>query len=201
MIQTMNFGRDVFLSVLGIESNAWNQRAYRGEVALGFGLARPGHVNSYGEIDLLAGMLTVLITHFVKIDMKQAAELVRNHWLAWLEGVAGAERLKRSAYSEGICFVIATDADKQKINVAVGPCEKAINETGGADMVPFAMPLDLVVRRVRTSAKEAGLSLPKQLTPGLPDSRDFKKWIADIEAYRKFANMKGGGRKKAKVAA
>jgi hypothetical protein len=144
----------------------------------------------------------VLITHFVKIDMKQAAELVRNHWLAWLEGVARAERLKRGPYSEGICFVIATDADKEKIKVAVGPCERAINEIGGVDMVPLAMPLDLVVRRVRTSAKGAGLSLPKQLTPGLPDSDDFKKWIADIELYRKFASMKGGGRKKkAKVAA
>jgi hypothetical protein len=201
VIQTMNFGRDVFLRVLGIESNAWNQRSYRGEVALGFGLARPGHVNSYGEIDLLAGTLTVLITHFVKIDMKQAAELVRDHWREWLEGVARAERLKLRAYSEGICFVIATDADKEKVKVAVGPCEEAINETGGADMVPFAMPLDLVVRRVRTSAKEAGLSLPKQLTPVPPDSDDFKKWIADIEAYRKFANMKGGGRRMTKVTA
>jgi hypothetical protein len=97
--------------------------------------------------------------------------------------------------------VIATDADKEEIKVAVGPCEKAINEIGGPDMVPFAMPLDLVLRRVRTSAKKAGLSLPKQLTPGLPDSDDFKKWIADIEAYRQFANMKGASRTKAKVTA
>jgi hypothetical protein len=100
VIQTKNFGRDVFLLTLGIESGAWDQRAYRGEVALGFGLARPGHVNSYGEFDLVAGTLTVLITHFVKIDMKQAAQLVRDHWLAWLQGVARAERLKSSAYSE-----------------------------------------------------------------------------------------------------
>jgi hypothetical protein len=202
MIQAMSFGRDMFLGVFGIENSAWTQRSYRGEVALGFGLARPGHVNSYGEIDVFAMALTVFIALHVKIDMKQAAELVRDSWLAWLEGLARTERLKRSAvYSEGICFVVAANADKTKIEVAVGPCQKTMDEIGRPDMVLTPIPIDLVVRWVRIGAKKAGLSLPKQLTPGLPDSDEFKKWIAEIEAYRKFASMRGSGRKKAKVRA
>src|SRR5262249_41740340 len=137
MIQTMNFGRDVLLRVLGVESNAWDQRAYRGEIALGFGLARPGHANCYGEFDLVAATTAAMTTDFVNIDRKKAAALVRDHWLPLLEGVAVAEQLnKNAAYSHGVFFVIATNANKEKIRVAVGPLEQAINATGGPTWFP-----------------------------------------------------------------
>jgi hypothetical protein len=204
MIQAMNFGRSVLLGVFDIDSNAWNQRAHRGETAMAFGFAKPVFANQYGELDLLAVGLTLLIAVLVKIDMATAACLVRDYWCEWLEGVADAERLKPStAYLEGICFVVATDASEEKIVVVeVGPCNKIMERLGGGDIVPYPIPLDLVVRRVRALARKAKLSLPKYFTPGPSKSDEFKKWIAEIEDYRRIASMeKGGGRKKAKVTA
>jgi len=191
MIQAMNFGRGVLLSVFGIDSNTFGQRAHRGENALGFGLAKPAFVNAYGEFDLLALWLTAMIVHLLKIDLKLAAELVRAHWLGLLKGIAIQERLKSGTpYSGGVCFVIASDS-KGKIQVGIGPCERVINEIGGADMVPLAIPLDLVLRQVRYAAESAGLTLPKKFTPGPPESAEFKRWLKDVEVYRKVASMKG----------
>jgi hypothetical protein len=192
MIQVLNFGLAVLLSVFGFDANAWGQRSFRDEIALGFGLSKPAVTNEYGEIDLLAVALMMLVSTHLKTDLKHAAALVRDYWREWLEGVAVAERLRPGAlFSKGICFVVVANADKTEIKAEVGPCEEVINKFSGADMVPLALPLDLVVRRVRESAKEAGLSPPKHFCPGRPDSAEFKSWITEIEAYRKFALIKG----------
>ena len=195
-IQAMNFGRDTLLDVFDIESTAWKQRSYRGEVALGFGLGKPAHTNQYGEIDLVAVMLTVAIGFVLKIDMGQAAEIVRDYWKEWLSGVADAERLKRGTpYSERPCFFIIADTDsREKIDVMVGPCEKTIKDISG-DKTATSIPIDAVVSKVRMLAKKAGLTLPSKLTPGPAVSVEFKRWITDIESYRRFANMRDDGRK------
>lgn len=197
MIQAMNFPRGVLLDVFGIEGNAWHQRQHRGEVALAFGQSRPVFTNEFGELDVLAVGLTLLIVNLAKVDMKQAAELVRDYWREWLEGVAMAERLKPStAYLDGICFVVATDVSEQRIMVVeVGPCNEVMERLGGGDVVPIPIPLDLAARRVRAMAKKAGHSLPRYFTRGLPESNEFKQWIAEIERYREIASMKGGPRK------
>jgi len=61
------------------------------------------------------------------------------------------------------------------------------------------MPLDVVVGWVRDGAKKAGLKLPKKLTPGLPESPELKRWITEVEDYRKFALMRGGSTKTKKA--
>jgi hypothetical protein len=78
-----------------------------------------------------------------KVDMQQAAELVREYWREWLEGLAVAERLKPStAYLEGICFVAATDVSERKITtVEVGPCKEV--------MAACFIPSSRVTRRAR----------------------------------------------------
>jgi hypothetical protein len=58
------FDRRSFLAALGLENHAFNQRAYRGEIALAFGLSKPGHVNEYGELEVFAVMLTFLSPTF-----------------------------------------------------------------------------------------------------------------------------------------
>src|SRR6516164_6882345 len=99
MIQKRIFGRDMFLGILRLESNAFSARAHRGEVALAFGLSKAAFQNSYGEIDLVAAALTWGIMSCVQIDMATAAELVRMAWREWLYGVAKQERLPPGAYS------------------------------------------------------------------------------------------------------
>ncbi|MGY4253641.1 hypothetical protein ACVI1L_000709 [Bradyrhizobium sp. USDA 4516] len=184
------------MSVFDTDSNAWTQRAWRDEVALAFGLSKPLLHNQYGELDMFAVALTVLISNYIKIDMKRSAALVREHWRGWLDGLARAERARgRTVYSEGICFVIATNPDKTLIKAAVGPCEDVINEMGGGEMVPFPFPLDLVERQLRAAARKAGVSLPKSLTPGPPDTEAYRKWITDIETYRQIAATRRTGRK------
>jgi hypothetical protein len=201
MIQAMNFPRGVLLDVFGIEGNAWHQRQHRGEVALAFGLAKPVFANEFGELDVFAVGLTLLIVILAKVDMKEAAELVREYWREWLEGLAVAERLKPSTYLDGIGFVAATDVNERKIvAVEVGPCKEVMEHLGGEDVVPNGIPLELAARRVRAMAKQAGHSLPRYFTPGDPQSDEFKQWLAEIERYRQIASMKGGGRKAKKQA-
>jgi len=196
MVQAMNFARGVLLDVFGIEGNAWHQRQHRGEVALAFGMERPVFANEFGELDVFAVGLTWLIVILAKVDMKEAAELVREYWREWLEGLAFAERLKPSTtYLDGICFVVATDVSEQRIvAVEVGPCKDLIERLGSRGLVPNAIPLDLAARKVKAMAKLAGHKLPKYFTRD-PKSDEFKQWIAEIEHYREIASMKGGGRK------
>src|SRR5262249_121009 len=195
MIQSRIFGREIFLAILGIVPSTFDQRSYRGEIALAFGLSKPAFQNSYGEIDLVAAALTYHITTQLKIDMATAAGLVRQHWREWLEGVARAERLKPGAYTKSMCFVVAGGTgDKEKIKAKVGPCDEVMNELGGAGMVPFPIPLDVVVRLLRRWAKDLKIDLPRPLTPD-PDSDSWKTWIANIEDYRQFATSRGGAAK------
>jgi hypothetical protein len=196
-VQSQIFDRRSFLAVLGLENHAFNQRAYRGEIALAFGLSKPGHVNEYGELDMFAVMLTFFIAHFLKIDMANAAGLVREHWRKWLNGLAQTERMARRPYNEKPCFVVATNPDKSKIEVAVGPCQETIAKVDGADMVAFPLPLDVMLKELRRGAKEAGINLPKVLTPAAPDSPEYAQWISDIEDYRQFAANRRTSRKRA----
>jgi hypothetical protein len=200
-IQREDYSRDVFLSVFGIDANAWGQRAYREEVALAFGMKKPVFQNQYGEIDLFATALTFYIAFFFKIDMKRAAGLVRDTWREWLEGLAKVERMKFHRTIEGICFVLACSSDKTKIEAAVGPCEEVIDEVTRAGMVPFPLPLDFVVKELRKGAKKAGVRLPKTLTPAAFGSNEYQRWIADIENYRRVAASRRNTRKMAKAAA
>jgi len=200
-IQSEVYSRDEFLSVFNIDTSAWTQRAYRGETAMAFGVASPVFTNQYGELDMFATTLTFYIAYFLKIGMKRAAGLVRDKWREWLDGLAKTERIKdRAVYTEGICFVVASNPDKTKIEAVIGPCEEVMNELGCAGMVPFPIPLDLVVKELRKGARKAGVNLPKSLTPGAPDSDIYKKWIAEVENYQRFAATQRGGKVKAKRA-
>ena len=77
--------------------STFDQRSYRGEIALAFGLSKPAFQNSYGEIDLVAAALTYHITNQLKIDMATAAGLVRQHWREWLAPRSGARRKAKAA--------------------------------------------------------------------------------------------------------
>jgi len=199
MIQTMTAGRAVLLKVFDLDSNVWNQRIFRNEVGLAFGLTRPGFANTYGEIDFYAIMLTITIARY--FGMKTATAFVINYWRRWLEGLALAEHTKRARrganHLEEICFVIGVDAEGGS-EVEIGECEKIYNKFVGAGMLAFPIPLDLVLRRLRNAAKKAGVSLPKQFTPGDPESPEFQQWIEEIKQYTKFAEMRGGGASRVK---
>jgi len=144
-----------------------------------------------------------MITLLVKIDLRTSADLVRNHWKAWLRGVAKAERQShRTPYAKRSCFVIVNTG--QKFEADVGLCEKLFDEMSAAypDAVPMPIPFDVVLRQLRDDVrKEAGLALPKYFTPGAPESDEFKAWMEEIDRYLEIAGMRGRGRKprKAKV--
>jgi hypothetical protein len=189
MIHQTIFGRAALLRSFGIPDNAWDQRASRGEVALAYGLARPVHMNEYGENDLLAVGLQLMAGRHV--GHRLAAQAVRDSWRAWQAGIAVAERQKPKGFTEGVCFVIGDDT-----RVEVGPCQVAVDKLGSAS-VPFIIPLDLLLRRVRGATEEVGLDLPEHFCPGLPTSAEFKRWLVDIEAYRAAAL----GKRRARVTA
>jgi hypothetical protein len=201
MIQKRIFSRDVFLSILGVDSNVYSARAHRGEVAVAFGLSKPAFQNSYGEIDLVAAMLTFFIINLVKIDMAAAAELVRRNWEHWLYGIARTEHLESGApYSKSWCFVVSMNMDRTSIEgVEVGICQKVIDAIADRDdnLVPIPVPLDLVVRQLRRQASRKKVVLPKPLTPdpgeGEVVSDAYETWLREIEDYVKFAETRSGG--------
>jgi hypothetical protein len=199
MVHARIFGRDDFLRVLGMHPNAWNQRSYQGETALAFGLAKPGHMNEYGPLDLVAVALTQMITNSIKIDMKVAAGLVRKHWQEWLDGLARAERSTAAASNKRCFFVVATNSDKTKVFAAIDVLQKAIDKVDGPDMVPFCLPLQLVLNKLRAAAKAAKVDLPKLLTPD-PDTEAYDEWLEAIEEHRQAARMKAKAKTKAKRA-
>jgi hypothetical protein len=111
-----------------------------------------------------------------------------------LDGLAKVERMKaRDAFNNGICLVIAISPDKT-IKAKVGPCEKTFNELCDDTTLPMPIPLDFILKRLKKAAREARVNLPKPLTPE-PGSEAYRKWIAEIENYRRFAATRRTGRK------
>jgi len=212
MVQKRIFGRDEYLGVFGLDTNAFSARTHRSETALAFGLSKPAFQNSYGEFDLVAGMLTFFIVNLVQIDLAAAAELVRMAWRAWLWGIAKTEHLPPGApYSEQFCFVVAKDVNRKSIeDIEVGLCQEIIDEITARDsnLVPIPVPLDMVLRQLRKQAGKRKLILPKPLTPnpdpsdssevgemkikGRPVSKAYEAWVREIEDYREFAIARGG---------
>ena len=106
----------------------------------------------------------------------------------------------RDIQSQGECFVVGADLDKTGFEVEIGPCQAAIDKINERfpDMVQHIFPLDLVARRLRKFANDAGLTpkLPKPLTPYAFGTDEYKKWIADIKNYRQVAATLRNTRKK-----
>jgi hypothetical protein len=204
MIQHPIGGLAEFLRVVDVSPNTWKQRVHNGETALGFGFAKPVNVNDYGAIDVVATLAVRYITGFVKIDMKVTAALLRDDkvWPNFLEGIAVAEREKEGLpRSEQVHIVIGTSKDKQKAVLAVGTFQAAIDEIAAPNVYLNVLPLRLVIRDAYQRAKAAKVEFPKVLTPDLPGTEAFTKWLERIEEHRREADMKAKVKKRAKAIA
>jgi hypothetical protein len=82
-------------------------------------------------------------------------------------------------------------------DVAVGPCQKTLDEIAARNnnLVPIPVPLDLVIRNLRNRTKK--LDLPRPLTPA-PDTEAYEQWLTEIEDYRNFAIARVGAAARAK---
>jgi hypothetical protein len=192
MIEKQTYDRDQFLSVFDWTKAIWDQRGYRNENALAFGLSKAGRVGEYFANDMLATALTIIINRVLKIDGQRIAALVMENWEPLLENIAREERIPGPrAMSKRYCFVIGLTEDRKRIRAEVGVCEDVIDKFTG-DMTPHALPLDLLLRKVREAAKEANppVKLPKYFTPAEPGTEAWTAWIAEIKEHRRLAEAK-----------
>jgi hypothetical protein len=180
---------------VNLQSNAWNQRTFKSETPLGYGLAKPAHQNEYGWMDVIMVGVTNMVNVHARIGLAKSAELLRDYWKELTIGIAATERaMDVAAWSEQIHFLVAVGyTDKKKVVAAVGKLQEAINKVERDALVlsiPVVLPLQLVVRGVRSRAREEGITLPKLFTPAEPNTAAFDEWLGLINEYRRFARMK-----------
>src|SRR6516165_10289634 len=97
--------RTDFLRLLIFGSSRFDQRTALGQVALALGCENPAHAGWYLYLDGIAVMLTSML-NATGIDLKPAADAVREHWEAWLELASRAERAPLPENSE-LFFAVA----------------------------------------------------------------------------------------------
>ena len=205
IIQGKIYDRGEWLRLLQMNPNTFNQRQHKGEISLALGLSRPAHMNEYGPLDAFAVVLTNTLARRGKVDLKTATEVVRAHWLDWLKGVAIAERAKGASKSEEICLALGATFDGLQTSfgasAGVGPRSVAVDMVvrSGDHSTIYVVELKQVLSELRANAAEAGVELPKMLTPAPPAAEEFEQWLAQIEQHRQYAATKAKYRRPTKA--
>jgi hypothetical protein len=198
--------RTDFLRLLIYGSSKFDQRTALGQVALALGCEKPAHAGWYLYLDAIAVMLTSMLKA-TGLELKPAADAVREHWKAWLDLVTKAEREPLPENSE-LFFAVATMFDGSP-RVEVGETQEILAALRRANQdlhtVYFAS-IHRVLHQLRVNAQLAKpkIALPERFTiaEGEPG---HDAWWADIEAYRERAGAraeaKAKGRRQARARA
>ena len=197
--------RPDFLRLLIFGSSRFDQRTALGQVALALGCETPAHAGWYLYLDAIAVMLTSMFKA-TGLELKPAADAVREHWEAWLELVTQAER-KPIFGSRGeqvraeLFFAVATMFDRSH-RVAVGETQDITTALGKADQPLHAVgfvSIHRVLHQLRGNAEIAKpkIALPEKFTVAR-DEPGHQAWLADIAAYQERAGARFRARAKAK---
>ena len=156
--------RPDFLRLLIFGSSRFDQRTALGQVALALGCETPAHAGWYLYLDAIAVMLTSMFKA-TGLQLKPAADAVREHWEAWLELVTQAER-KPIFGSRGeqvraeLFFAVATMFDRSH-RVAVGETQDITTALGKADQPLHAVGFVSIHRVLHQLRANAEIAKPK----------------------------------------
>jgi hypothetical protein len=150
-------------------------------------------------LDAIAVMLTSML-HATGIDLKPAADAVREHWEAWLELASRAERAPLPENSE-LFFAVATMFDRSHA-VAVGETQEITAALGKANRSLHAVgfvSIHRVLHQLRVNAEMAKpkIALPERFTVARGEP-GHQAWLADIAAHQVRAGARFRARAKAK---
>jgi len=199
MLESLN--RDEFLRLLILKSATFDQRMLMGQAALALGCQKPAHTGEYLVLDAVA-MLLVSLLNRLGVELKPAADAVREHWEGWLELVTRAERAPLPDNPElffCIAGVLSLDSGLVSDKVEMGRHHEVFAAFAGEELYrPAFVSMHRVLHQLRINAQHANVALPDRLTIARGEP-GYKNWRREIDAYR--ARAEARFRAKAKVKA
>jgi len=189
----ITFPRDTLLALTRISESTWDQRQYCSEVALAFGLSRPAHANEYTYPDACAVLLAHMIHCFIRLELKRAAEIVRETWDGddgWLALLTKAERYPLPEHPEQFVCIAWRSLDRNlPPRVVMGDTAEIATALRGQTVAPTFISMHYLLKALRGNAKLAGVRLPPRLTIARGEP-GFKDWRREIDSLREHAGLR-----------
>jgi hypothetical protein len=142
-------------------------------------------------------ILASILNHFTGLQLRQAAEVVREQWDGWLTLVTKAERWaeQHPGIDPLLCIAIAwlsfeEGQSQRRYRVLLGDHHEIDRALAGESIytVNF-VSIARVLHALRDNARLADFTLPERLTiaPGEPG---FEQWQEEIRAYQERAGAR-----------
>jgi hypothetical protein len=186
--------RDTFQALVRIKSTTLDQRVRTGEAAFALGIEKRPHTGEYLYLDAVAMILASMINCFTGLELKRAADIVRETWDGddgWLTLLTKAERFPLPNHAEQFVCVAWTSLDRSEPrHIVMGEHHEITAALRGQTVAaPCFISMHFLLRCLRGNAKLAGIRLPPRLTiaEGEPG---FKEWRTEIDLYRQYANAR-----------
>jgi len=179
--------RDSFCALIGVKSATLSQRQYTGEQAFAFGLTKPVHINEYHYLDGAAALLASMMNR-AGLDLKPAADVVRERWDDWLTLLIRVEHF----HIEQFVCVAWTSPDRSELpHIVMGDEAHIGKKAPPSKHALYLISMSFLLRCLRNNARQANIDLPKRLTVDPKDKVAYDKWRAEIDALREAAGVRG----------
>jgi hypothetical protein len=187
-------------------SSRFDQRAALGQVALALGCQKSAHIGEYLYLDAVAVMLTSMLAA-TGLELKPAADAVREYWQEWLKLVTRAER--EPIFGSGgeqvrseLFFAVATMFDGTH-RVEVGETQEITEAFGKANQPLHTVGFVSIHRVLHQLRNNAEIAKPKIVLPERFTIADgepgYEAWWADIDAYRERSGARAEAKARAKA--
>jgi hypothetical protein len=126
-----------------------------------------------------------MIHCFIRIEMKRAAEIVRETWDGddgWLALLTRAERYPLPQHQELFVCIAWRSLDRNlPPRVAMGTSDEIAKALRGQNVAPTFISMHFLLKALRGNAKAAGVALPPRLTidRGEPGFQEWKREIVE----------------------
>jgi len=180
--------RTEFLAITKLRPATFDQRVKVGEFCFAFGCRRTAHVNEYTLWDVVAFLLTSMIHAFSGLELKPSADIVCERWDDWLPLLVKTEHFPPPKHAQQFICIAWTSLDRsQPPRVLFGDHAEIAKALSAAWVVPTFVGMSFVLRSLRVNAAEAGIHVPKYLTPNPDDKPAYANWRRQIEDHRQAA--------------
>jgi hypothetical protein len=187
MLQTFNTVQ--FLTLLYLTGATMRGRIHDGHGAFALGLRRNPTYGVYLVLDALAWLMASMLA--TEIGFRQAADVVRVSWTAWLRALQIVEdhwdAYVRGEISPSFQVVIGVAVTRDcPGSVIVGPLGEVAAKLKGFEAVRF-VNVHSARWTLHQNSKQTGVPLPRRLTLSATDP-SCKQWMEELETYRRLGS-------------